>query len=159
MNYHSSSPQGNKWLVLLDAAAFIPTNRLDLSQVKPDFVSMSFYKVFGFPTGLGALLLRNENLGILNKLYWGGGTVSMASDKDHFCLFHVAFLACFHTGPSVQSLRRRNDQLPEHRVSEVRLRHAGGAGHRQHQQARVQSDAVPLRAAGRSAPQVADEEA
>ena len=101
MHYHSSSPQGNKWLVLLDAAAFIPTNRLDLSQVKPDFVSMSFYKVFGFPTGLGALLLRNENLGILNKLYWGGGTVSMASDKDHFCLFHVAFLACFHTGPSV----------------------------------------------------------
>lgn len=43
--------QGNKWLVLLDAAAFVPTNRLDLSQYKPDFVSMSFYKMFGYPTG------------------------------------------------------------------------------------------------------------
>lgn len=91
--------QGNKWLVLLDAAAFIPTNRLDLSKVKPDFVTMSFYKIFGYPTGmffrvelqsgLGALLIRNSNIDILNKLYWGGGTVSIASDKDHFCLFHV----------------------------------------------------------------------
>ena len=75
--------------MLLDAAAFVPTNRLDLSLVKPDFVSMSFYKMFGFPTGLGALLIRNKNLDIMNKLYWGGGTVSMASDKDHYCVFHV----------------------------------------------------------------------
>lgn len=76
-------------MVLLDAAAFIPTNRLDLSLVKPDFVTMSFYKVFGYPTGLGALLIRNEDINILNKLYWGGGTVSVASDQDHFCVFHV----------------------------------------------------------------------
>ena len=80
---------GHKCVVLLDAAAFVPTNRLDLSLVKPDFVSMSFYKMFGFPTGLGALLIRNKNLDIMNKLYWGGGTVSMASDKDHYCVFHV----------------------------------------------------------------------
>lgn len=40
-------------------------------------------------SGLGALLIRNSNIDILNKLYWGGGTVSIASDKDHFCLFHV----------------------------------------------------------------------
>lgn len=39
--------------------------------------------------GLGALLIRNSNVGILNKLYWGGGTVSIASEKDDFCLFHV----------------------------------------------------------------------
>ena len=35
------------WDVLLDAAAFAPTNRLDLSAVRPDFVSISFYKMFG----------------------------------------------------------------------------------------------------------------
>ena len=29
--------------VLLDAAAFVPTNRLDLSVVSPDFVAISFY--------------------------------------------------------------------------------------------------------------------
>ena len=38
---------------------------------------------------MGALLIRNKHLDILNKLYWGGGTVSIASDKDHFCVFHV----------------------------------------------------------------------
>ena len=73
----------------LVAAAFVPTNRLDLSKYKPDFVSLSFYKMFGFPTGLGALLMRNENINILNKFYWGGGTVSIASDQEHFCVFHV----------------------------------------------------------------------
>jgi selenocysteine lyase/cysteine desulfurase len=39
------------WDVLLDAAAYVPTNRLDLSKVKPDFVPVSFYKMFGYPTG------------------------------------------------------------------------------------------------------------
>jgi len=44
------------WDVLLDAAAFAPTNALDLSAVKPDFVALSFYKMFGWPTGVGCLL-------------------------------------------------------------------------------------------------------
>ena len=52
---------------------------------------MSFYKVFGYPTGLGALHRRNDNINLLNKLYWGGGTVSIASDQDHFCVFHVSY--------------------------------------------------------------------
>jgi len=39
--------------VLLDAAAFVPTNPLDLSVVQPDFVVISFYKMFGYPTGVG----------------------------------------------------------------------------------------------------------
>lgn len=42
------------WDVLLDAAAFVPTNRLDLSHVHPDYVCLSFYKMFGWPTGIGA---------------------------------------------------------------------------------------------------------
>ena len=33
----------NGWDVLLDAAAFAPTNPLDLSKYKPDFVPLSFY--------------------------------------------------------------------------------------------------------------------
>jgi molybdenum cofactor sulfurtransferase len=48
------------WDVLLDAAAFAPTNRLDLSRWKPDFVALSFYKIFGYPTGIGCLLARRE---------------------------------------------------------------------------------------------------
>ena len=44
--------------VLLDAAAFAPANRLDLSRWHPDYVTLSFYKIFGYPTGIGALLAR-----------------------------------------------------------------------------------------------------
>jgi selenocysteine lyase/cysteine desulfurase len=37
--------------VLLDAAAFVSTSRLDLGKLSPDFVAISFYKIFGYPTG------------------------------------------------------------------------------------------------------------
>jgi molybdenum cofactor sulfurtransferase len=40
------------WEVLLDAAAFAPTNRLDVSRTRPDFVAASFYKIIGYPTGV-----------------------------------------------------------------------------------------------------------
>lgn len=39
-----STPQ-QRWRVMLDAAAYVPTQPLDLSAVRPDFVSLSFYKV------------------------------------------------------------------------------------------------------------------
>jgi selenocysteine lyase/cysteine desulfurase len=67
------------WDVLLDAAAFVPTNRLDLSQVKPDFVSVSFYKMFGYPTGVGCLLVRNSVLPVLHRPWFAGGTVNFAT--------------------------------------------------------------------------------
>ena len=68
------------YLVLLDAAAFASTNPLKLSILGgPDFVSVSFYKLFGYPTGLGALLARRDSLQTLaeGKRYFGGGTVEM----------------------------------------------------------------------------------
>ena len=40
----------------MDAAAFVPTTPLDLSAVRPDFVSLSSYKLFRYPTGVGALV-------------------------------------------------------------------------------------------------------
>ncbi|MCB0009324.1 MAG: aminotransferase class V-fold PLP-dependent enzyme, partial [Anaerolineales bacterium] len=55
------------WDVLLDCAAYVPTNRLDLAELKPDFVPLSFYKMFGYPTGLGALLARRETLRYLRR--------------------------------------------------------------------------------------------
>lgn len=39
-----------QWRVLVDAAAYVPTQPLDLRKVNPDFVSLSFYKMFGYPT-------------------------------------------------------------------------------------------------------------
>ncbi|MBX3058112.1 MAG: aminotransferase class V-fold PLP-dependent enzyme [Anaerolineae bacterium] len=67
------------WDVLLDAAAFVPTNRLDLQAVQPDFVSMSFYKMFGYPTGIGALLVHKRALAKLHRPWFAGGTVNFAS--------------------------------------------------------------------------------
>ena len=67
--------------VILDAAAFVPTNRLDLSQIHPDFVPISFYKMFGYPTGVGALIARKETLAKLVRPWFGGGTVQLVSTK------------------------------------------------------------------------------
>ena len=61
--------------VLLDAAAFVPTNPLSLAEVEPDFVCVSFYKMFGYPTGVGALLARRESLDRLRRPWFSGGTV------------------------------------------------------------------------------------
>ncbi len=67
------------WDVLLDAAAFVPANRLDLRQVEPDFVSVSFYKMFGYPTGVGCLLVRNAVLPKLARPWFAGGTINFAT--------------------------------------------------------------------------------
>lgn len=63
------------WTVLLDAAAYVPTSPLDLSAVSPDFVALSFYKMFGLPTGVGALIARRTALQKLNRPWFSGGTV------------------------------------------------------------------------------------
>jgi selenocysteine lyase/cysteine desulfurase len=68
--------QAAGWQVLLDAAAFVPTNRLDLRAVQPDFVTISFYKMFGYPTGVGGLLIRKTALPKLRRPWFAGGTVA-----------------------------------------------------------------------------------
>lgn len=64
------------WLVLLDAASHVGCSPLDLQRCPADFVPLSFYKMFGFPTGLGALLVRNQSAACLKKSYFGGGTAA-----------------------------------------------------------------------------------
>ncbi len=71
--------QSKGWRVLLDAAAFVPTSHLDLTAVKPDFVGISFYKMFGYPTGVGALLIRRAAFPLLKRPWFAGGTVNFAS--------------------------------------------------------------------------------
>jgi selenocysteine lyase/cysteine desulfurase len=71
--------QAQGWDVLLDAAAFVPTNRLDLGRWRPDYVVMSFYKMFGYPTGVGALLARHSALRHLRRPWFAGGTITVAS--------------------------------------------------------------------------------
>lgn len=65
--------------VLLDAAAYLPTGMLDLSTVKPEFMAVSWYKLFGLPTGVGCLVARHDALSRLNRPWFSGGTTSAAS--------------------------------------------------------------------------------
>jgi molybdenum cofactor sulfurtransferase len=65
--------------VALDAAAYAPTNRLDLGSVDVDFVCLSFYKMFGYPTGVGALIARRDALARLQRPWFAGGTVDFVS--------------------------------------------------------------------------------
>jgi selenocysteine lyase/cysteine desulfurase len=74
-----SVAQAKGWDVLLDAASFVPTNRLDLSQWHPDFVAISFYKIFGYPTGTGCLLARKTAVRKLQRPWYSGGTITFSS--------------------------------------------------------------------------------
>ena len=65
--------------MLVDCAAFVPSNRLDLSRWHPDFVPLSFYKMFGYPTGIGCLLARKSALAKLRRPWFAGGTITLSS--------------------------------------------------------------------------------
>lgn len=69
---------------LLDAACYASSNDLNLGGIfQPDFIAISFYKIFGYPTGLGALLVKKSSEGVLKKKYLGGGTVLMALSSEN----------------------------------------------------------------------------
>ena len=75
----SSNTPGSQVFTLLDAAAYVTTAQLDLCDPDnaPDFIALSFYKIFGFPD-LGALIVRKASGHVLSeRRYFGGGTVDM----------------------------------------------------------------------------------
>jgi selenocysteine lyase/cysteine desulfurase len=67
------------WDVVVDATAFAATSRFDLARVRPDFAAVSFYKIIGFPTGVGCLLMRRDRRASLSRPWFSGGTVTIAS--------------------------------------------------------------------------------
>lgn len=74
--------------VMLDAAALVPTSPLSFREVRPDFACLSFYKMFGFPTGVGALFLRKDALPELHRPWFAGGTVRFVSAGSGVQLLH-----------------------------------------------------------------------
>jgi molybdenum cofactor sulfurtransferase len=77
------------WDVCVDLAAFAPANAIDMQALgKPEFVSMSFYKIFGYPTGVGCLVAKRSSLKNFQKPWFAGGTVRFVgvSSKDCFPL-------------------------------------------------------------------------
>ncbi|XP_025852775.2 molybdenum cofactor sulfurase [Vulpes vulpes] len=87
-----------KWFVLLDAASYVSTSPLDLSVHQADFVPLSFYKLFGFPTGLGALLVNNRVAPLLRKTYFGGGTAAAYLAGEDFYIPRSSVAERFEDG-------------------------------------------------------------
>jgi selenocysteine lyase/cysteine desulfurase len=74
---HDAQKRGYR--VLVDAAAYLPSTALSLQDVPADFVVLSYYKLFGYPTGVGALVARHEALAMLRRRYFAGGSVQFVS--------------------------------------------------------------------------------
>jgi selenocysteine lyase/cysteine desulfurase len=70
------------WDVVLDCAAFAPTNPVDVRAIGADFIPISFYKLFGYPTGSGCLIARREALAKLRRPWFAGGTITLASVRE-----------------------------------------------------------------------------
>lgn len=78
------------WDVGLDAAALAPSTRISLREHKGvvDFMVVSLYKICGYPTGLGALILKKEQYAKLTQkpTFFGGNIVGITMDKFDFSL-------------------------------------------------------------------------
>ena len=98
-----SGAASGQWLTMLDVAKAACTEPVNLRELDPDFACVSFYKMFGVPTGLGALFVRRTATALLvptmttekhsttvpkaiaesNHRYFGGGSVDVVlSGKD-----------------------------------------------------------------------------
>ncbi|KAH8602446.1 pyridoxal phosphate-dependent transferase [Bisporella sp. PMI_857] len=71
--------QEHGYEVLLDTAAYLPTSVLDLSVIQPEFLIISWYKLFGYPTGVGCLVARRSALARLSRPWFSGGTIKAVS--------------------------------------------------------------------------------
>lgn len=66
------------YYTLLDAAALAPSSSFFLSDhPQLDAMAISFYKMFGFPTGVGALIVKKSFLSQLNRPWFAGGNVDV----------------------------------------------------------------------------------
>ncbi|XP_075155094.1 molybdenum cofactor sulfurase [Haematobia irritans] len=88
----------SNYFVCLDAAAYVGTNFLDCQKYQPDFICISFYKMFGYPTGVGALIVSKRGQAVLKKTYYGGGTVNIAMTRENFHEKREVFTSRFEDG-------------------------------------------------------------
>ncbi|PPQ93853.1 hypothetical protein CVT25_013562 [Psilocybe cyanescens] len=63
--------------VVVDGAALAPTSIVNISEYPIDAMAVSFYKMFGYPTGVGALIVKKSFLAQLRRPWFAGGTVDV----------------------------------------------------------------------------------
>lgn len=75
--------------VLIDAAGTGACGGVSLRDYPAEFLAFSFYKLFGLPTGLGALIAKRSALARLRRPWFAGGTVDFVSvEHDRHQLRH-----------------------------------------------------------------------
>ncbi|KAF9529749.1 pyridoxal phosphate-dependent transferase [Crepidotus variabilis] len=62
---------------MVDAAALAATSIINLADFPIDAMAVSFYKMFGYPTGIGALVVKKSFLVQLQRPWFAGGTVDV----------------------------------------------------------------------------------
>jgi len=62
---------------VVDGAALAPTSIINISDYPIDAMAISFYKMFGYPTGVGALIVKKSFLAGLKRPWFAGGTVDV----------------------------------------------------------------------------------
>ena len=68
--------------VLLDAAASGAAGGISLREHPVEFLALAYYKLFGLPSGMGALIVKRSALARLKRPWFAGGTVDFVS-IDH----------------------------------------------------------------------------
>eukprot|EP00439_Symbiodinium_sp_Y106_P012235 s6010_g1.t2 len=138
-----------RWRVLLDAAKLACSpGALDLNKCPADFTVVSFYKIFGYPTGLGALLIRHEAAPLITPqadltggptrqgtgrpLYFAGGCVSSLSALSGFAIPRPNLTEWLERGTphflGIASLPAQLESVRALGPDHVRCRHAMAVG-------------------------------
>ena len=85
-----------KWLSFLDASKLASSSNIDISllssNARPDFICASFYKIFGYPSGLGTLLIKKKWIPFMKKKYFGGGTIQAAATGETYRWVDVSLM-------------------------------------------------------------------
>ncbi|KAL0221084.1 hypothetical protein RCL1_000938 [Eukaryota sp. TZLM3-RCL] len=88
------------WKLLLDSAGFVSSHHFDLQSFSTnqiDFIPISFYKMFGYPTGVGCLLVKKSSFSTLIQSNFGGGSVAFVAPQRNL-IFRKSGEAGFELG-------------------------------------------------------------
>jgi molybdenum cofactor sulfurtransferase len=93
---------GKNVVTLVDGAKLAASHPIRLDKyLDIDILVISFYKIFGYPTGVGCILVRKHcpriHQTLRSKRYYGGGTILLADAYDYRRTFPKKLNnSCFH---------------------------------------------------------------
>ena len=78
---------------LIDAAALASSAHISMAKLpSADAIAVSFYKMFGYPTGVGALIAKKSFLRKLERKWFSGGSVEFVQTPGSL-IIHAEDLA------------------------------------------------------------------